>query len=88
MLIIPVDLKIGGDDMCLGVPGKVISNDSNRGIIEVGKVRREVFMQLVPEAKVGDYVLVHAGCAIAIINEDEAERTLALLEELTKDEIC
>lgn len=74
--------------MCLGVPGKVISIYDNRGVIEVGNIRIEVFMQLVPEAKVYDYVLVHAGCALVILNEEEAEKTLALLKELSEDEIC
>lgn len=73
--------------MCLGIPGKVLSINEGRGVVEVGNVTREVFMQLVPEAKVSDYVLVHAGCALVIINEKEAENTLNLLKEFAENEV-
>lgn len=73
--------------MCLGIPGKIISLDGNSGIIEVGKVLRKTFMHLVPEAKIGDYVVIHAGCAIQIIDEEEASKAIELLKELTENEI-
>ncbi|MHC1682118.1 MAG: HypC/HybG/HupF family hydrogenase formation chaperone [Clostridiaceae bacterium] len=74
--------------MCLGVPGKVIEINESKAIIEVGNVKREVFIHLVPDVKLEEYVLVHAGCAIHIIDEDEAVKTLEILKELAEDEIC
>jgi hydrogenase expression/formation protein HypC len=74
--------------MCLAVPGKVIEINESKASIEVGNVKREVFVQLVPDVKLGDYVLVHAGCAIEIVDEEEALKTLDILKELAEDEIC
>ena len=74
--------------MCLAVPGKILSLDEFRGIIEIGNMKREVFMQLIPDAKIGEYVLVHAGCAIEKIDEEEASKTLELIKELSDNEIC
>lgn len=74
--------------MCLGIPGKIIKIEENKGIIEIGNVKREAFMHFVPEAKVGDYVLMHAGCAIQVLDEEEALKTLEILRELSEDEIC
>jgi hydrogenase expression/formation protein HypC len=74
--------------MCLGIPGKIIKIEDNKGIIEIGNVKREAFMHFVPEAKVGDYVLMHAGCAIQVLDEEEALKTLEILRELSEDEIC
>lgn len=68
--------------MCLAIPMKVVEADGPFGKVEVEGVRRKVSFQLLPEAKVGDYVLVHAGFAIERINEEEARRTLQLLAEL------
>jgi len=68
--------------MCLAIPGKLVSINGETGIVESGGVRREVGLQLVPEAKVGDYVLLHAGFAIQVVDEKEAAETLTLLEEL------
>lgn len=67
--------------MCLGVPGKVvewIDHDPvfGRAMIEFGAIRRECHMACVPDARVGDYVIVHAGIAITRVNEEEAQRTL------------
>jgi len=74
--------------MCLAVPGKVIEINESKATIEVGNVKREVFVQLVPDVKLGEYVLVHAGCAIEIVDEEEALKTLDILKELAEDEIC
>lgn len=74
--------------MCLAVPGKVLTIENNKGVIEIGKMRREVFMHLLPDAKVGEYVLVHAGCAVETIDEEEAKKTLELIKELIEGEIC
>jgi hydrogenase expression/formation protein HypC len=72
--------------MCLAVPGKVLETSDvgpNRiAKVEFGGVSRQVFMDFVPEAGVGDYVLVHVGFAIGKIDEAEARRTYELLEEM------
>ncbi|MDP4147142.1 MAG: HypC/HybG/HupF family hydrogenase formation chaperone [Bacillota bacterium] len=74
--------------MCLAVPGKVLNVDNYKGEVEIGNMRREVFMHLVPDIEVGQYVLVHAGCAIQTIDEDEAAKTLEIIKELSENEIC
>lgn len=74
--------------MCLAIPGKVLSLDGNKGSVEIGNMTRDVFMHLVPEVTLDDYVLVHAGCAIQMIDEDEARITLDILKELAQNEIC
>jgi hydrogenase expression/formation protein HypC len=73
--------------MCLGIPGEVLSIRDDEDGVRVGKVRfagitREVCLACVPEAGVGDYVLVHVGVAIARLDAQEAERTYAILREL------
>ena len=78
----------GGEKMCLAVPGKVLSLEENKGIVEIGNLKREVFMHLVPDAVVNEYVLVHAGCAIQKIDEKEAKITMDILKELMENEVC
>jgi hydrogenase expression/formation protein HypC len=68
--------------MCLAVPVKIVAIDGDEAETEIGGVRRRVSIALTPEAKVGDYVLLHTGYAISIIDEAEAEETLKLLEEI------
>ena len=72
--------------MCLAVPGKVLEATDiglNRiAKVQFGGITRTVYMDLLPVAGVGDYVLVHVGFAISKIDEVEAQRTYALLEEL------
>ena len=74
--------------MCLGVPGKVLSVEgedfARTGKVEFGGVSREISLAYVPQAQVGDYVVAHVGFAISVIDEAEAERTLALLRELAE----
>jgi hydrogenase expression/formation protein HypC len=72
--------------MCLGIPGEIVDVREQEGV-RVGKVRfagvsRDVCLACVPDAVVGDYVLVHVGFAIAKLDADEAERTYAILREL------
>lgn len=74
--------------MCLAIPGRIVEINDAKAVIEVGNVKREVFVQLVPDVKLGEYVLVHAGCAIEIVDEEEALKTLEILKEFTEDEIC
>ncbi|HBC55685.1 MAG TPA: hydrogenase assembly protein HupF [Gammaproteobacteria bacterium] len=71
--------------MCLAVPGKIesINGDETdlQGRINFDGVLRTVALTLVPEAKVGDYVLVHAGCAIGLLDETEAKDILDTFSE-------
>jgi len=73
--------------MCLGVPGKIIeiyeNNDLKMGKIDFGGVTREVCLAYVPEAKVGDYTIIHVGFALNLLSEHEALETLSLLREIS-----
>jgi hydrogenase expression/formation protein HypC len=74
--------------MCLAVPVKVVSIEGNEADVEIGGVRRRVSIILTPEARVGDYVLLHTGYAINVVNEAEAQETLKILEEMASlDEV-
>jgi hydrogenase expression/formation protein HypC len=68
--------------MCLAVPVRIVSIDGDEAETEIAGVRRRVSIALTPEAKLGDYVLLHTGYAIGVIDEAEAEETLKLLEEI------
>ncbi|MBQ7478783.1 MAG: HypC/HybG/HupF family hydrogenase formation chaperone [Selenomonadaceae bacterium] len=68
--------------MCLAVPAKVIEVRDALGKVELSGVTRDVSLMLLPEAKVGDFVLVHAGFAMQIVDEQSAEETNALLAEM------
>lgn len=68
--------------MCLAVPMKLIEIRGDRGVADVGGMRREVGLQLLDGSVPGDYVLVHAGFAIQKVDEAEAQKTLALFREL------
>jgi hydrogenase expression/formation protein HypC len=68
--------------VCLAVPVKVIAIDGSEADIEIGGVKRHISIVLTPEAKVGDYVLLHTGYSINIIDENEARETMKLFEEI------
>jgi len=68
--------------MCLAVPVIIQSIEGTQGTVELGGVKRTISLMLTPEASVGNYVLVHAGYAIGIVDEEEAKETLRLLEEM------
>ena len=76
--------------MCLGIPGEVMSvtdETLRMGRISFGGVFKEICLAYVPEAEVGDYVIVHAGFAISRVNETEAKRVLAYLDEIDELEV-
>jgi len=74
--------------MCLAVPVKVVSIEGIEAEVEIGGVKRRVSIMLTPEARVGDYVLLHTGYAINVIDEAEALETLKILEEMASlDEV-
>jgi hydrogenase expression/formation protein HypC len=71
--------------MCLGVPGKVVAIDPadvgmTMGRVSFGGIVKEVCLAYTPQAQVGDYVLVHVGFSISVLDEEEAEGTLRFLE--------
>ena len=68
--------------MCVAIPAKIKSIEGHLAEVEVGGISRTVSVQLTPEARKDDYVLVHAGFAIHIIDEEEARETARLFEEL------
>ena len=72
--------------MCLGIPGKIIeiyeANGLTMGKVDFGGVTREACLAYVPEAQIGDYTLIHVGFALSIISEQEAQETLALIQQI------
>jgi hydrogenase expression/formation protein HypC len=70
--------------MCLAVPGKVIAIDGALAKVEIEGNVREAGIRLVPEVKLGDYVLVHAGFVVEIVDQEAAEETLAIFREVLK----
>lgn len=72
--------------MCLSLPGKIVSIDKSTELrmaeVDFGGVRREVCVEWVPEANIGDYVLVHVGTALTVLDEESALESIAALTEL------
>ena len=72
--------------MCLGIPGKILEiytqNDLLMGKVDFGGVTRESCLEYVPNARVGDYTLVHVGFALNIVSEEEANETLELIRQI------
>lgn len=71
--------------MCLAIPAKLVEiRPNNQAVVELGGIRKEISIALVPGVVVGDYVIVHVGHAIGQIDPEEAERTLALFGEMAR----
>ena len=70
--------------MCLAIPARIVSIEGQDALIDAGGVQRRIGVMLTPDVKVGDYVLIHAGFAIGIVDPAEAEETLALFRELAE----
>ncbi len=74
--------------MCLAIPGKVIEISEESGIqmgrIDYAGTTNSACLAYVPEVKIGQYVIVHAGFALSVIDEDEAKKTLELYDEMTQ----
>lgn len=72
--------------MCLAIPGKIVSSEVHNGIrvgrVQFGGITRETCLDFVPEASVGDFVIVHVGFAISRVDREEAERSYELLESM------
>jgi hydrogenase expression/formation protein HypC len=82
-------LKIESEEennMCLAIPGKVIEIDAAvspiMGKVSFGGIKKEVCLELVPEVKIGNYVIVHVGFAISMMDEEEAQETLKLINQM------
>jgi hydrogenase expression/formation protein HypC len=72
--------------MCLAIPGRILSISDDEAILRIGRIDfggvvKEVSLALVPDANVGDYVVIHVGFALTRIDAEQARRTLALLAE-------
>lgn len=73
--------------MCLAVPGKLISINDSTGLMRTGRVNfggivKEVNLAYVPEARLGDYVLVHVGFALSVVDEGEAQRVFEYFRQM------
>ena len=68
--------------MCLAIPAKIASKKGDTCVIDVSGVQREANLMLVPGAKVGDYVIVHAGFAIHLLGKKDAEETLQMFQDI------
>jgi len=76
--------------MCLAVPGKIVEIEENDGLqmakVDFGGIFREACLDYVPEARVGDYCVIHVGFAISLLSEKEAMETLDLLKQISNIE--
>jgi hydrogenase expression/formation protein HypC len=74
--------------MCLGVPGKIIEIYEKQGLkmaqVDFSGVRREACIEHVPEAKIGDYAIIHVGFAISLLSEEEAQESMDLLRQIVE----
>ncbi|MDQ6608746.1 MAG: HypC/HybG/HupF family hydrogenase formation chaperone [Bacteroidota bacterium] len=76
--------------MCLAIPGRIRSIEEYKegymrmGKVELGGIVKEINLQLVPDARENDYVLVHVGVAISLVDEEEAKRSLLFLEQMNE----
>lgn len=68
--------------MCLGIPAKLVKREGDLGDAKIGGVETKVCLSLIPEVKEGDYIILHAGFGIQIIDEEQAKETLKMIEEL------
>lgn len=68
--------------MCLAIPGEIVQIDGTHATLDMLGVRRSISLALTPEARVGDWVLVHAGFSIQVVDEAEARQTIELVREL------
>lgn len=71
--------------MCLAVPARIIEIDKWMATVEIGGLTKQASLALLPDAVAGDYVLVHAGFAISLVDQQEARETLRLFKELLDD---
>lgn len=69
--------------MCLAIPARIVAlGENDTATVNLGGIRKDISLALVPEARLDDYVIVHVGYALGLIDPEEAERTLAIFAEL------
>lgn len=68
--------------MCLAIPTRIVAIDGHMAQVELGGIERQISLALTPEAGVGDYVIVHTGFALSVLDEQEAQETLRLFAEM------
>lgn len=68
--------------MCLSIPGKIVEIDGMKAVADILGASREISLELVEGIELGDYVLIHAGCAIQKLDKEEAQNTIDLFNEL------
>lgn len=73
--------------MCLAVPMKLIKKQGDVGTVELGGVERQISLMLMPDARLGEYMVVHAGFAIQRLDEEDAKETLDLLMQISDGEL-
>ncbi len=67
--------------MCLAIPVKIVEIKGDKGTVEMGGVKKEVGLNFIPEAKIGDWILLHTGFGLEIISEEDAKETIDALNE-------
>lgn len=72
--------------MCLAIPARIESIDGERAVVSLAGMRSQVVISLTPEVKLGQYVLVHAGYAITVLDEADARETFAILREMAQQD--
>lgn len=70
--------------MCLAIPAQIKKIDGAKAVADIEGITRDISIELTPDAKVGDYVLLHTGYSISVIDATEAEETLKLLHEMAE----
>jgi hydrogenase expression/formation protein HypC len=74
--------------MCLALPARIVALfDAENALVDLGGVRKRISIALVPEAQVGQHVIVHVGHAIGLLDEEEAQASLALFAELARSQV-
>jgi len=72
--------------MCLAIPGKIISLDGIKAVVDFDGIKQNVIVALIQDPEVGKYVIVHAGYAIEMMNEEEASESIELWKEISESQ--
>ncbi len=72
--------------MCLAIPGKIISLDGIKAVVDFDGIKQNVIVALIQDPEVGKYVIVHAGYAIEMMNEEEASKSIELWKEISESQ--
>jgi len=67
--------------MCLAIPVKIVEIKGNKGTVEMGGIKKKIGLDFIPEAKIGDWILLHTGFGLEIISEEDAKETIDALNE-------